>query len=54
MKDVWYCGNAKRVLVRYNEMQMAHTWPGGPEQLQPEDKLVKATPMIIDFFNEWS
>lgn len=54
MKDTWYCGNAKRALIRYNETQMAHTWPGGPEQLEVNDNLVKATPRIIEFFDEWS
>ncbi|KAI5852793.1 putative ferulic acid esterase [Morchella snyderi] len=52
-KDVWTCGDTdgKRVLVAYNETDLAHKWPGTE---QTGDDLVIATPRILEFFREWS
>ena len=52
IKDTWKCGQHKPLLVRFNETQMTHSWPGGPEQ--SGDDLVAATPNILKFFDEWS
>lgn len=51
VKETWYCGNENPILVRFNETEMIHAWPGGPEQSGPD--LVPATPNILDFFAQW-
>lgn len=52
IKDTWYCGQHRPLLVRFNETEMIHAWPGGPEQ--SGDNLVAATPNILQFFADWS
>jgi hypothetical protein len=51
VKDTWFCGEKNPILVRFNETEMMHTWPGGSEQ--SGDDLVYATPNILDFFALW-